>query len=88
VAKTTILSAGALMVLSGGIANGMTVSSGGTAQIANGAVVKGAISATGEGATLVVDDHIVGGIVLGSGAQMDPELGQVSGALKVVHGRR
>jgi hypothetical protein len=50
-AKTTILCAGALMVLSGGIA-------------------------------------MARGIVLGSGAQMDLELGQVSGALRVAHGRR
>jgi autotransporter passenger strand-loop-strand repeat protein len=92
VSSTKVLSGGTLAVLSGGTANGITVSNGGTATIASGAVVSGAgkISATGKGATLVVEGDIFtvgsGGVVLGSGAQMDLQLGQVSGALTIASG--
>jgi autotransporter passenger strand-loop-strand repeat protein len=90
--STTILIGGTLDLLSGGVANGVTVSGGGTAQFASGAVVSGpnSISASGHNATLLVEAQIVtvssGGVVLGSGAQLNLELGQVSGALTVASG--
>jgi autotransporter passenger strand-loop-strand repeat protein len=92
VSNTTVLSGGTFAVLSGGMANGITVSRGGTATIASGAVVSGAgkVAATGNGATLAVEGDIftVGsdGVVLGSGAQMDLEVGQVSGTLTIAPG--
>ena len=92
VSNTTILSSGALDVLAGGGANGITVRSGGTAQIASGALVSGlsSVSATGKSATLLVEGDIItvssGGVVLGSGAQMELEGGQLSGSLTVAKG--
>ena len=92
VSNTTVLSGGTFAVLSGGTANGITVSRGGTATIASGAVVSGAskVSATGTSATLVVEGDILtvgsGGVLLGSGAQMDLEVGQVSGTLTIARG--
>ena len=92
VSSTTVLSGGTLDVLSGGIANGITVSTGGAAQIMSGAIVSGSgkISATGHNATLLVEAQIVtvssGGVVLGSGAQMQLEGGQLSGALSIASG--
>ena len=90
--NTIVLSGGALDVLAGGRANGITVSSGGTAEIADGAIVSGlsSVSATGKSATLLVEGDIItvstGGVVLGSGAQLELEGGQLSGSLTVAKG--